>query len=199
MRPAIYRLISAAALLALTAGICDRVPERLWDRGDFHPVAGNTRGYSLPAGIEVTDLAGYDDAIPASDLPLNLTLRNTSPKRINFSFPAGLVFGPLVVDYQYAMLVQDFAISVPATADTTVLVPTYCCNENLDFPDSDAGYEITQREYDRETKELFDLVAAKRLEGDTAVMLAQDALFEITDGDSLTDDTRELLRALPDR
>jgi hypothetical protein len=193
------QLAVALVALALTAGICGHVPERLWDRTDFHPVPGNTKAFSLPAGIEVVSFIGAEDAIPASDLPLILALHNATAKRVNFSFPAGLIFSPTLADYQYMILVQDFALTVPATADTTFFVPTYCCNEDLDYPDEDANYDIAAREYDKETNELFDIVASKLLEGDTAVTLAQDALYEITDGEGLTDSTRTQLRALPNR
>jgi hypothetical protein len=45
--------------------------------------------------------------------------------------------------------------------------------------------------------ELLNLVDDKHLSGDTAVTLAQDALYELTDGEGLTDSTRTKLRNLP--
>jgi hypothetical protein len=103
---------------------------------------------------------------------------------------------PTDAAYEYMMLLQDFPIAAPPNSDTLILLPTYCANEGLDAPDEDAVYDFSIQVYERELNELLDLVAGKRLEGDTAVTLAQDALFEITDGTGLTDSTRTKLRNL---
>ena len=70
-------------------------------------------------------------------------------------------------------------------------------NAESDEPDDESFYAIMGREWDRETEELLNLVADKALSGDDAVALAQDALFEITDEDGLTDSTRTKLANLP--
>jgi hypothetical protein len=67
----------------------------------------------------------------------------------------------------------------------------------LDEPDEDESYQFSIQVDERELNELIELVRGKRLEGDTAVTLAQDALFEITDGNGLTDSTRTKLQNLP--
>jgi len=192
-------VVTLAACLLLVAGICKKAPpERQWQRGYFEPIGG--RPFALATGLEVAHMYGADDAIPSSELPLDLLMRNITSKRINASFPAGLVFkpaGPDHEDYQYMMILQSFVLSVPANSETTLFVPTYCCNEELDEPDEDESYQFSIQVDERELNELIDLVRGKRLEGDTAVTLAQDALFEITDGNGLTDSTRTKLQNLP--
>jgi len=195
-------LALAAAFSVLTASVCEKkTPERQWERGAFEPLPENTKPYQLPAGVSVITMYGYtDDVIPKSDLPLLMTVRNGSNADIDIVFPAGLVFSPQEnpdYDYQYMILLQDYPFTVSAGTDQNELLPTYGCNEELDDPDEDAFYSIYGREWDRETEELLDLVADKALSGDDAVMLAQEALFEITDGGGLADSTRTKLANLP--
>jgi hypothetical protein len=183
--------------LVLTAGICDTVPDRQWDRENYLPLPGNTRGYSPPAGLEVLTIAGAPDPTPESDLPLDMTVHNAKAARLSVTFPAGLVFLPAGADYQYMILLQDFTFGVPAGLDTLVSLPTYCCNQLLDEPDEEAAYSLGPREHEKEMNELLDIVAGRHLTGGAAVTLAQDALFEITDGGGLADSTRTALRNLP--
>ena len=64
-------------------------------------------------------------------------------------------------------------------------------------PDDESFYSIPGREWDTEIEELLDIVADKLLAGDDAVYLAQEALFEITDGEGLSDTLRTQLQNLP--
>jgi len=195
----LFRLLTLpAAFLLLSGSLCEqKPPERQWDRGAFQSLPANTKHYQLPARVSIVTMCGYDDYIPMSDLPLLLTVHNSGQSDVVVTFPAGLVFSTSNTDYQYMMLLQDCSFTAEVGLDRDVLLPTYCCNEELEEPDEESFYFISGREWDRETEELLDLVADKALGGDDAVALAQDALFEITDGDSLTDSTRTLLRNLP--
>jgi hypothetical protein len=188
-------LFLIAAAMFLAGGLCNRVPEREWERGNFRPIGG--KPFSLESGLALISICGADEEIPASELPLDMAVRNATDRRVSTMFPAGLVFTPTNRSYQYMMLLQDFRFSVPERAETTISLPTYCCNDTLDTPDDESFYRFDIQVYEREPNELFDLVADKRLEGDTAVPLAQEALFEITEGDGLTDTMRALLRSLP--
>lgn len=190
--------VLAAALVLLTGSICQKAtPDRVWERGNFHPVPENIESYKLPDGLEIDSLYGYDDEIPESALPLYMVIRNSKDNDIEVTFPAGLVFGSDSVDYQYMMVLNDFAFTATGNGATTVILPTYCCNEDLDEPDDESFYAIEGRENDKETQELLDLVADKALTGDDAVLLVQDALFEITDGEGLTEATKTALQDLP--
>lgn len=191
-------LVLTVAFVVLAGSACQKsTPERMWDRGDFHPVPENIESYSLPDGLTIDSMYGYDDEIPTSALPLYMVIRNSKDDDIDVTFPAGLVFSPDSADYQYMMVLQDFPFTATGGGATIVHVPTYCCNEDLDEPDDESFYTIEGRENDKETEELLDLVADKALSGDDAVLLAQDAWFEITDGEGLTDSTKTQLENLP--
>lgn len=188
-------LIVVAGLLSGTASVCNRMPERQWERGEFKPVGG--KPYTLSKGLEVRYIIGAEDEIPASFLPLKFAVLNNTSRRIPVLMPAGLVFSPSNSWYQYMMILQGFSFSVPPDQDTVVLLPTYCANENLDEPDEESYYNIAIQVWERELCELFDLLKNKRLDYEEAVELAQAALFEITDGEGLTDSTRVKLQNLP--
>lgn len=189
------RAIVVALSVAMVGGVCQRLPERQWERGFFQPIGG--KPYRLPSGVAVFSCYGYDDEIPTSFLPLEMVVRNTNPGATGVRLPAGLVFEPNDVDYQYMMLLQPLAFTAPGGRDTAVLLPTYCCNFDLDTPDDESNYAIAVQVWERELNELIELVSGKRLDNEAAVDLAQDALWEITDGEGLTDSTRAKLQRLP--
>ena len=192
----LLRLLTLVMLAATMMGsLCQPPPGRQWQPGLFEPLPGKT--WRWPAGLEVMHLWGAFDPIPASDLPLELLVRNNGTRRVDVSMPAGLVFSPNLADYQYMMLLQEFVFNCPV-GDTTVNLPTYCANENLDEPDDESFYDVALQVWELELNELFDIVEPKLLEDD-AMILAQDALWEITEGGALSDSTRQKLAALPDR
>ncbi len=186
--------IVALSLVAL-GGLCTRLPERQWERGEFRPIGG--KPYKLPDGLEVRYIIGAMDEIPTSFSPLEMSVLNNTQSRVPVRMPEGLVFSPSDPDYQYMMILQEFSFNVPADQETTVFLPTYGCNENLDEPDEDSYYEIDIQVWERELCELFELLRGKKLDYEDAVDLAQEALYEITDGNGLTDSTRQRLKELP--
>jgi len=191
-----YRTLAFALLaLGFLGSICNSVPERQWERGYFEPIGG--KEYSMNRDLHVRYILGAEDIIPASDLPLEMVITNSSGNYITEHMPAGLVFYPRNPEYQFMILLQDFSFGAPPYQDTSILVPTYCCNEALDEPDDESYYDPDVQVWERELNELIDLVRDKTLVGDDALDLAQDALFEITDYDGLTDSTRLKLQNLP--
>ena len=146
----------------------------------------------------MTSIIGYEDEIPTSELPLALAVTNTSFDRVTGTMPRGLCFRPRNVEYQYMIVLQDFVFEVPGDGDTVIYLPTWCANEDLDEPEEEALYDIDLQAWDRELKELYDLLQGKVLK-DTFVELdmIQDALYEITDGEGLSDSTRLWLENLP--
>ena len=192
-----YRLlVPCMAALLLLGSICEEgVPPREWERGFFEPI--QTTPNDLPSDLDVSRIVGYEDELLTSPMPLQMSVRNDGDKRVTDVMPAGLVFSPGHPDYAYMILLQDFSFTVPALKDTVLLIPTYNCNEDLDEPDEEGVFYIDDRAWDLEMKEMYDLVAGKTLV-DTIVFLdeIQDALWEITDGDGLTDSTRAWLKGL---
>jgi len=162
----------------------------------------NSKSYSLPAGIAIDSMYGEaDSTILNSDEPLRLQVSNSNSGSTEVTFPAGLVFSPSNADYQYMMLLKDFSFTAQAGVTAGILVPTYGCNEDsLDAPDDESFYNIGWLENDKETKDLFDLVANKTINSDEAIELLHTALDEITGPDfpdGLTDSTKTKLQALP--
>lgn len=179
----------------LLASMCEKLPERQWERGNFEPIGG--KPYQLPRELTVREIKGLGEETTFSLMPLRAVLLNTTSSRVNVRMPAGLVFSPLDLEYQYLMLVQEFAFSVPPDQDTAILLPTFGCNEDLDEPDEEMSYEIDSQVWEREFNELFTILKPKHLDNWNAVELVQDAVYEITDGNGLTDSTRQLLQQLP--
>ncbi len=193
-------LVLTAAFVVLTGSACKKSgpPERAWEYGAYQPMNENMKSYSLPAGISIDSCYGYDDYIPESDLPLYMVVSNSKTSDITVTFPAGLVFDPGNVEYQYMMLLKDFSFTAKVGVTDSILVPTYCANDDLSQPDDESNYlTIPGREWDREIQELLDLVANKALNTDDATTLAQDALTEICDDSGLTAETRAALQNLP--
>ena len=193
-----YRRLLLLAVTALfTLGSwCEVVPERNWERGDFHPDPG--RAWDPPSDLRVTTIIGYEDEIPTSELPLAFAVTNTSLNRVTGMMPRGLCFRPRNAEYQYMVLLQDFAFDVPGDGDTTIYLPTWCANEDLDEPEEEALYDIGLQAWDREMKELYDLLQDKVLKDSFVELdMVQDALYEITDGEGLRDCTRTWLENLP--
>jgi len=199
-------LVLPVAFVVLTGIACDgaSAPAREWERGAFQPMPGNTQSYALPAGVSEDSLFGYEEDTDSlgSDTPMYLVVSNSNSADTKVTFPAGLLFYPAnTADYEYMMLVQEFSFTAKAGGTTTAILETYGCNsDSLDFPDAEAYYSIGDKEWDKETQELFDLLASKTIQGDEAPGLVQDALDEITGPDfpdGLTEATRTLLKALP--
>jgi len=130
-------------------------------------------------------------------LPLLARVFNETGSRITTTLPAGTVFEPGNYEYQYMIILQPYVLTVPPDVDTTVTLPTFCCNEELDEPDDESYYTIHSQEWEVEMNELVALLKGKRLRGYPTLDLVQEALFEITDGEGLTDTMRTRLSSLP--
>jgi hypothetical protein len=200
-------LVLPVAFVILMGSACDggtNAPPIAWARGAFQPMAENTKSYALPAGVSEDSLFGYEDDTDSlgSDTPLYLVVSNSNSTDTKVTFPAGLLFNPVnTADFEYMMLVKEFSFTAKGGGTTIALVPSYGCNsDSLDAPAVDAFYSIGDKEWDKETQELFNLIAGKTIQGDSAKELVQDALDEITGPDfpdGLTEATRTLLKALP--
>ena len=198
-------LVLPVAFVILMGIACDGggAPERAWERGAFEPMPQNTQSYTLPAGISEDSLFGYEEDTDSleSDTPLHLVVTNSNSSDTKVTFPAGLLFNPVnTADFGYMMLVKEFSFTATGGTTTTAILPTYNCNDDsLDSPDVDAYYSIGDKEWDKETQELFNLLAGKTFQGDEAKDLVQEALNEITGPgeNGLTDSTKTKLQALP--
>ena len=177
-------LVLTVALVVLTGSACQKsTPERAWAPGAYHPVTANLKPPpSLPAGVSVGTISGYDGDCASSNQPLYMLVSNSKSNDIDVTFPAGLVFGASDTNYEYMILPQE-----------------YGCNENsLDAPDADASYSIAGVESDKDTQVLLDLLAGKSLVTGDNVDLVEEAMTEVfEDSTGLQDSTKTQLGNLP--
>jgi hypothetical protein len=195
-------LVLTVALVVLTGSACQKsTPERAWAPGAYHPVTANLKTPpSLPAGVSVGTISGYDGDCASSNQPLYMLVSNSKSNDIDVTFPAGLVFGASDTNYEYMILPQEYTFTVAASANQdTVVLSTYGCNENsLDAPDADASYSIAGVESDKDTQVLLDLLAGKSLVTGDNVDLVEEAMTEVfEDSTGLQDSTKTQLGNLP--
>ena len=196
-------LVLPVAFVVLLGIACEgsSAPDRAWDRGTFQRMDQNVKDYTLPAGITIDSMYAADTSLPDAGQPLQMQVSNSNAGNTEVKFPAGLVFSSSNADYEYMMLLKDFSFTANSGVTSGILVPTYGCNEDsLDAPDDESFYDLGWLENDKETKELFDLVANKTIDSDDKIDLLQQALDEITGPDypdGLTDSTRQALKDLP--
>lgn len=196
-------LVVTAAFVLLAGAACSSKktpPARAWQPGAFRDTSPNIQAYSWPAGIEPGTISASDSDITTapSSMALFMTVSNSKGSDVQLKLPAGLVFSPSPAEYQYMMLLQDWSFTIPAGAsDDTLVLSTYCCNQDSTPPDDEASYTVVGTEWDSETQELLDTLAVKSPVADTNADNVQDALYEITDGSGLNDSTRAVLKQLP--
>lgn len=193
-------LALTVALVVLTGIACQKsTPERVWAPGAFEPMSENIETYSPPGGVTIDSVIGYDGDTDTleSDIPLYAFVSNSNSGNTSVTFPAGLVFGPLDPEYEYMMLLKDFTFTAAGGGSSTAILPTYGCNEDsLYEPDPEISYTQQGKEWDKETQKLLDVMAGKTIP-DSLKDLVQEALDEVTQGDSLTDSTKTKLSNLP--
>jgi len=99
-------------------------------------------------------------------------------------------------DVQHGLLVQDVTLAVPARKTSRWILSLYCANKTRSPADETAEFALGPVVNDPALTDLFRLLAGKEIGGDNAE-LVQKAVWEITDEDGLTPETRELLVAFP--
>jgi hypothetical protein len=159
----------------------------------------NIETYSPPSGVTIDSAIGYDGDTDSleSDIPLSVFVSNSNSGNTSVTFPAGLVFGPNDPESEYMMLLKDFTFTAAGGGSSTAILPTYGCNEDsLSAPDPEISYTQQGKEWDKETQKLLDVMAGKTIP-DSMKDLVQEALSEVTQGDSLTDSTKTKLQTLP--
>lgn len=193
-------LLMAAVSLLLVAGICppDVPPDPEWQPEQFRPIGG--KDYALPAGLTAKTIVGWDDEIenPAAEYPLMFLVQNTTGSRIDAKLPEGLVFYPRnLEDYMFVILVKEFGFTVPPNQDTTLLLPTYGCNEDKDEPDDEGYYDIDIQLWEKGFTDIFEILTTKSLATFDDFDVVQDAIYEYTFTQDLTDSIIDALEALP--
>jgi hypothetical protein len=194
-------VLMAAVSLLLVAGICPPdPPDPKWEAGRFQPIGG--KDFDLTSDLTVRSIVGGNDEIenPAAEYPLKLLVFNETDSRVNTTLPEGLIFDPNdpEFEYDYCVLVKPFDLTVPASQDTTVFLPTYNCDEDKDeADDEDIFYQIDIQLWEKGFTDIFEILADKALATLDDFDVVQDAIYEYTDTQVLTDSLVQALEALP--
>lgn len=177
--------------------------------------------FALPAGVtleggEATgDLSGVCEQRSSSLieyggdlLPVCLSLVNGTDADITFTLPAGLFFLSKAADGQNGIMLHDHVITVPAKDTLYVRINLFCANKHCYFGRATDRYTFGNVTNDPKLLELIALAAKVNLgdavdgdndsRSDAAYAFGQ-GVWEITEGGTLSDETRALIADLPPR
>ena len=193
-------VLLAAVSLLLVAGICPNgtPPEPQWEPGQFLPIGG--KDFKLTQDLAVRSIVGGNDEIedPAAEYPLRLIVFNETDSRVNTTMPEGLIFYPNDPEYDYCVLVKPYDLTVPASQDTTVFLPTYNCDENkYEADDEEISYQPDIQLWEKGFTDIFEILADKSLATFDDFDVVQEAIYEYTYTQELTDSLIQALEALP--
>jgi hypothetical protein len=87
-------------------------------------------------------------------------------------------------------------IVVPAGHDTLITIGAFCCNEGRDPPDDADTFAVGPITDIAELQEIISITRFKRLNA-TNVLMVQNAIWSVTDGDGLTQVMIDSLNRLP--
>jgi len=97
---------------------------------------------------------------------------------------------------QNGLLVQDVNVEVPADSVRQLILEMYCANQARKPADENTEFVLGPVvDDDPALRELFDLLKGRTIPGDKAE-LVQKAVWEITDGDGLSAESRAALSTL---
>ncbi|WP_027481265.1 hypothetical protein [Deinococcus pimensis] len=163
--------------------------------------------YQLPPGVVVDgDIVGdrierCENVKPLEETVGNvricLGLSNTTDTTVTIVIPGGTYFISESDENQNGLMIQTHTITLPPHVVTVVYVELWCVNHHRHASDEDARYRFGPVNTNAAMKELLDLLADRDLTSDLSAV--QDAVWDITDEDGLTDEVRAALRALPAR
>lgn len=193
-------VLMAAVSLLLVAGICPPAepPDPEWEAGLFQPVGG--KDFDLTSDLTVRSIIGGSDEIenPAAEYPLKFLVFNETDSRVNTRMPEGLIFYPSDPEYDYCVLVKHFDLTVPPSQDTTVFLPTYNCDEDkYEADDEEVSYQIDIQLWEKGFTDIFEILADKPLATFDDFDVVQEAIYEYTYTQDLTDSLIQALEALP--
>ena len=163
--------------------------------------------FTLPAGVStVGRLIGPDSTCDAATrvgvsaqlVEVCVTLHNSTADTITTTFPAGIVLISKTGEVQNGTQVQPIAVRVPAGGDTTVVLELYCVNLSRHATSPGDEYTLGVVSDNQGLKELITILGSKLIDASSAFDV-QSAIWEISDGNGLTSETRTRMQALPNR
>lgn len=127
------------------------------------------------------------------DVGFHLSARE---RTLQVRLPAGLTMVSKSTQVQNGLLVQDVNVEVPADSVRQLILEMYCANQARKPADENTEFVLGPVvDDDPALRELFDLLKGRTIPGDKAE-LVQKAVWEITDGDGLSAESRAALSTL---
>lgn len=173
---------------------------------DFANPAGTP--FTLPAGVTVDgELTGdIDAACPnktaieyGSDLILVCVgLKNTTGADIEVTMPAGLVFLAKNPATQNGIILHDHVLEVPAGKVAHFYFRPFSLNRACEAGGMNDRYTIGNVASDPRIREVVMLAATKVIDGDEGAYALGQMLWDITDGNGITEEHRTLLKNAKD-
>ena len=154
--------------------------------------------FALPAGITLDgEMTGDVDPNCGSnsfveyggdDLPVCIGLKNTGTADVTVTFPAGLTFISKDPTSQNGIILQKHDLVATAGKTTYFYFRLFCINEHCIYGRKQDRYTFGNVSNDPRIAELISLAANKKLVNGSDISAALfNAVWDITDGDGLTD------------
>ena len=164
--------------------------------------------FTLPAGITVegdissnVDLHCADKTAleNASDLDFAcIGLRNTTTAEVPLTFPAGLTFVAKTVTTQNGMTIHSHDVTVPASTVKYFYFRLASLNQACDATGTQDVYTFGNVTNDAKLVEILGLAKTKKIDGDVGAEVVGRMIWDVTDGNGITDEHRSQLAAAPD-
>jgi len=164
--------------------------------------------FSLPAGVTLEgDISGDVDvhcadksAVEnASDLDLACVgLRNATAAEVMVTFPAGLTFVAKTPTTQNGIIIHSHDVTVPAGAVKYFYFRPASLNQACDPTSTKDVYTLGNVTTDPKLVEILTLAKNKKVNGDIGAEVVGRMIWDVTDGNGVTDEHRTQLMMAPD-
>ncbi len=170
--------------------------------------------FNLPAGIELAGntIKGYnrdecgcrkkeEDCYRGSGELVRVCLgfTNTTNETITVTIPKGLIIIAVSDETQNGLVIKVEAFEIPAGETVYYSLGAYCLNSGRTPALAGDVFELGPVTENAELNELMELLENKRIDNVEAGGMIQAALWDITDGNGLTDFYRQAIAKLPNK
>lgn len=170
--------------------------------------------FQLPSNIELKDSIRGEYDVDATGYCLKsgsgafvlvqLNLVNHAQKDTFLILPAGLTIHAEDKAFQHGLLIQKTTIPLAKGASCKVLLLTYCVNSNRQASNPHCSYTFGPVTNSKPLLELIDLLKNKRINYEDLQdhnwednLDLQDAVWEVTDQEGLTKESKDFFSSLP--
>ncbi len=177
----------AAALIRVLLA-CDVLPT-----SEFAPTGTQ---FSINPNIDVISITGSPDLSPYGPFTMAITVVSRTSNSESDVLPAGLLLRRRVNNTQHMLLLKSQPVAA-GTANSTVLLGTFCCNERRPSPDAGDTFDIGPITDNAQLQEIDSLVQHKDISDPSSMWMVQRAVYLVTDSTGLTQAYIDSINALP--